>query len=120
MGFILGFGSEETEVAKRIIQECLDAIKASEDNPQTVVDRIAAQYNEASHRNDKLARAEAPERYTMFWPSYHHIHGAKDIVEFSMLHVHRRHALSTDGWASLSTKWILVIEDDGHRIFGQV
>jgi len=104
---ILGFGTGEIEAAKRILRECYGAIEAGTETPERIVKNIQEKYGTIGEANKKLSREDAPERYTYFWATYYQIYEGKYIVEFTMHHVNRRHPMSDDGWAVLSTKWIL-------------
>ena len=114
---ILGFGTIEVETAIRIINECHDAIEKS-DTPVGAIKDVKEKYREESDKYAEMDRSDVPQRYSYFWPTYHRIYDGKYIIEFTFHHINRHHALSSDGWGLLITKWILVFsEDDGKHIF---
>lgn len=115
---ILGFGTGEFETARKIINECQDAIKKNPEHIKDAVGTIKKKYAKAGKRYQKLGRDKAPERYTYFWFFYSEIYEGKYMVEFAMHHINRRHSLSTDGWALWKTNWILsVCPTDGTRVY---
>lgn len=113
---ILGFGATEKETAMKIIKECAAAVK---ENGKDGVATVEKKYRDAEAVHSSMPREDAPERYSHFWSNFHEIYDGKVIVEFTIHHINRRHALSPDGWALLVTRWILRVDSDGDAIFSE-
>ena len=108
MNVILGFGDSETKTARKIIQECLSAIKkAKGELPANVIKPVEKKYHKTSDEYDKMSRSNAPERYSRFWA-----YESGGYIKFTFHHINRRHPFSPDGWALLKTNWILDIETE--------
>ena len=103
---ILGFGSQETETAIKIIRECADALKSG--GCSSLKD-IQTKYSEDGDRYKKQGRDIAPERYSYFFVNCYEIYNGRYFVEFTMHHINRNHPFSTDGWALLATQWVLSV-----------
>lgn len=118
---ILGFGSTEVETAIEIIRECVEAAqKAPVRGRDEAIKLIQQRYNELADQYKSMSRNEAPERYTTFHFFYSEAL-IRQIIEFSMIHINRRHPFSPDGWAALTSKWVAIIDFDNEvRIYQQV
>jgi len=117
---IIGFGSEETDTAKNIILECaiagVAASKAKAD-VDAAMKKIHVRLFAEAEKYKKMAKEDAPDRYSYFWHYHNKINESRFIVTFSFVHINRRHALSKDGWAALITEWVLVVDGDSVKIF---
>ena len=85
MGIILGFGVQEQNARKEIIELVRAGIKNNAN-----IHEMSKAWNARNEEYDKMPKETAPERYTNFYVYEGKIH-------FS--HINRRHAFSPDGWA---------------------
>ena len=107
---ILGFGSNEVEIAHKIMDECIAAVESCPKNPEQAIKSIKKKYDDDEKKYAGMDKQDAPERYTYFWFCYYSPYDQKQIVEFTFHHINRRHALSLDGWGLLATRWVLIID----------
>jgi hypothetical protein len=110
---IFGFGTTESESARRIIGECEMAIVAAPDNIDEAIAGVRRGYSKAGDRYKVMDRENAPERYTYFFYNFVPIYKGRYLVEFTMHHINRRHPFSPDGWALMVTHWMLSVNADG-------
>ena len=114
---MLGFGSIEKETAKAIIMNCYEQMSGKGINASAALREVQETHQELADQYKEMTAEEVPERYTYFWAYYRKVYEDTYLVEFTMHHINRRHALSSDGWAMLATHWILSVSKDGPRIF---
>jgi len=120
MAFIFGFGQSEIDTAIKIINECYDAAKNS-DNVVTAINGVEKSYKAVDEKYGKMDKSEVPERYTYFFSHVFNVTDSGYYVSFTMHHINRRHAMSPDGWALWATDWMLkVSEHSGKQIFREV
>jgi hypothetical protein len=96
MNIILGFGAIE-ERGRRSVQDALGGMESESD-----VRCFIEKWNKDADQYDKLAKADAPERYTRlyFYDDQLHFH-----------HINRRHPFSPDGWALLIIREPFLLND---------
>ena len=100
---ILGFGIVETDIAKRILKECYEAIKKDKDAPaKATIETIRSVYNKQYDEYGQKDASEVPERYCCFWA-----YKSEKYFRFDFHHINRRHPMSNDGWAMMKSTWIL-------------
>ena len=119
---IIGFGTQETQTAKEIIEECIEAVKLNLKDPLEAVRTITEKYHALGEEYKAMSKSEAPERYTYFYAYVHSIWEGFVLMEFKMHHINRRHAFSSDGWALMVTHWTASFrdEDDEVHIYQEV
>lgn len=108
---IIGFGDTETRNARNFVEEVRDAIEGS-DEPEKVVRALTKRQKREAKAFDKLPASEAPERYFHPYVNANIIYPGKVLVEFTFLHINRRHALSPDGWACFNDHWVLITNNE--------
>jgi len=114
---IIGFGVQELETAKKIMEECYKVIQENPENPQEALNRIEDKYRLLDEKYSEMSKNEVPERYSRFWCNYYEPFYKGYLVEFTFLHINRRHPIPNDGWACLKGKYILVVKEDEKHFF---
>lgn len=109
---ILGFGIAEETKAHLILHECFDDVTDFE-AVENRVKQFEKDLMAISETQKLLPRGECLERYTYFFPSIHRIHDKLYVYRITMHHINRNHALSSDGWGLMITKWCVVLENYG-------
>lgn len=123
-GFALGFGSveesferQEAEAVREFVSENYDAKRGYFHSE--LQEKLEAWLKERSAGYDAKAdsyrtASEYPDRYSTYYASV--LGNASHIVViFRFLHVNRRHALSPDGWASLSSERLAHVDSQSVR-----
>ena len=115
---ILGFGSTESKFEQ---QEC-DSIDyfVRGKNPtegyftpefiSQLKEFVDSRGTELRSISDSYKTSDSyPDRYSYFWATV--LHDASNVVViFRFSHINRRHAMSPDGWAMLSSKKLHLVE----------
>lgn len=103
MNVILGFGTTETNTAKKILKECYEAIEKDRGTSAIEnIERVRSVYNKQYNEYGEKDASEVPERYCCFWA-----YKSEEYFRFNFHHINRRHPMSNDGWAMMKSTWIL-------------
>lgn len=116
---ILGFGTTETEMEQYEGERVLAFLKEQgprdffRDEDVAAVDAFLKQRSQElrSIADENKVSANPPGRYSTFWASVL-ANASNLVVIFNFMHINRRHPFSPDGWASLSNRYVHVIELD--------
>jgi len=121
MSLVLGFGEAEYSMAIQIIQECIAAAESQPQDIDGAFRAVQAAYDKRRAHYKGLPQNASPERYSSFWFTHTQLYEGRHLIEFVFSHINRRHPMSPDGWAAMTTKWVLVQDDDdGDSIFREV
>jgi len=114
---ILGFGSNERNTAKEILNECYQSILKNPTQPEKAVEEIENKYKDLDKKYHNMDKKDAPERYSVFYPNLYKLapFDTKFIIKCTFLHTNRRHPFSPDGWAAIESKWILFVDLDENK-----
>lgn len=100
---IIGFGTKETDTARRILKECYAAIEKDRGLPAIdSIETIRAVYNKQYEDYGSKKTSEVPQRYCCFWA-----YQSGEYFRFDFHHINRRSLLSSDGWAMMKATWLL-------------
>ena len=121
---IFGFGDGEKREAIRVLEETAKELKGvmEKSKIECILESLSKKCKDRTDKNDKLDKNDAPERYSYYWTNLMYNHKDSFVVLYNFHHINRRHPFSSDGWALLSTKWMLEFYgiDNVFRIYEQV
>ncbi len=112
---MIGFGIKEKKQVRDVVDTIREFAKDNYDALSTNMKDYEANHKSQRDKYDKMDRSDAPERYFGFWTSMHDRQNVCDetSIELHFMHINRRHAMSPDGWASMTSEYILKVFRDG-------